>query len=127
MLLLQKEEGKKGGKSSTPSQRTFVPRSQRGRLSVSSLRPLVSSAPAKVSLPNPVTFQTSCVELRLNIINEVALCSSSATFETINAKNLVENCDFHAMQQKHSYFKIEASISFNKMLSTGTYPTISLP
>lgn len=93
MLLLQKEEGKKGGKSSTPSQRTFVPRSQRGRLSVSSLRPLVSSAPAKVSLPNPVTFQTSCVELRLNIINEVALCSSSATF-VINAKNLVENCDF---------------------------------
>lgn len=57
----KKKKRKKGGekkKSSTPSQRTFLPRSQRGRLSVSSLRPLVSSASAKVSLPNSRKFRT---------------------------------------------------------------------
>ena len=53
----KKERGREK-KSSTPSQRTFLPRSQRGRLSVSSLRPLVSSASAKVSLPNSRKFRT---------------------------------------------------------------------
>lgn len=57
-LSKKKRKKKEMEKSSTSSQRTFLPRSQRGRLSVSSLRPLVSSASAKVSLPNSRKFRT---------------------------------------------------------------------
>lgn len=86
----KKEEKKRKGekkKSSTPSQRTFLPRSQRGRLSVSSLRPLVSSASAKVSLPNSGEFRTlDTSKLGLNTnVNEVtpfSLLSQIFSIET---------------------------------------------
>lgn len=63
---------KKGRKSSTPSQRTFLPRSQRGRLSVSALRPLVSSATAEVSSPNSARFRTP----RATSVNPIQLLNS---------------------------------------------------
>ena len=102
-------------KSSTPSQRTFLPRSQRGRSSVSSARPLVSSAPAKVSSPNSGWISNfACA----NIASKVTSSSSFATFRSLKRWNLIENCNFS--RQVCYHFKTEVGIFLQiKCFSTG--------